>query len=222
MGNTLREGIRVVRERSVLVAILSIGIFFGMHTEGLDRLWEAYLLKNFTFPEIGTLEPVIWFGVINVGANIIQIVGTEITRRSLDTSSQLAVPRALYFLLIRYCWLRALLLSAWLVTLPLLSPFIGPFDYFVHWIEPLIRFGLISTLIPEFVLQFFSMMGQAGRLWSGGGWSHFRSGWSYRISPCSHGRRWSTLIPGVCQFFVRTIRRYRVSCSITRNLLGGT
>ena len=34
MGDTFREGIRIVRERSVLIAILSIGIFFGMHTEG--------------------------------------------------------------------------------------------------------------------------------------------------------------------------------------------
>ena len=36
MGDTFREGMRLVRERSVLVAILSIGIFFGMHTEGLE------------------------------------------------------------------------------------------------------------------------------------------------------------------------------------------
>ena len=97
MRNTFHEGLRIVRERSVLIAILSIGIFFGMHTEGLDRLWEAYLLKNFTFPEIGTLEPVIWFGVISVGSSIIQIVGTEIARRWLDTSSRLCRSTHLIF-----------------------------------------------------------------------------------------------------------------------------
>ena len=204
MGDTFREGVRVVRERSVLVAILSIGIFFGMHAEGLDRLWEAYLLKNFTFPKIGTLEPVIWFGVINVGANIIQIVGTEIARRWLDTSSRLAVPRALFLI--------NTLLVASLVAFGLVGNF--ALVIVIYWSIRLFR-SLDQTISTIWINQhvdsrvratIFSMMGQAdacGQAVGGPILGAVGRIVSLRAAMVAAG----TLLSPVLPIFLRTIRR---------------
>ncbi len=206
MRDTFREGIRVVRERSVLVAILSIGIFFGMHTEGFDRLWEAHLLKNFTFPEIGTLEPVIWFGVINVGANIIQIVGTEIARRSLDTSSRLAVPRALFLI--------NTLLVANLVAFGLVGNF--ALVIVIYWSIRLFR-SLDQTISTIWINQhvdsrvratIFSIMGQAdacGQAVGGPIFGAIGRIVSLRAAMVTAGALLSPVLP----IFMRTIRRYK-------------
>ena len=206
MRNTFREGMQVVRERSVLIAIFSIGIFFGMHTEGLDRLWEAYLLKNFTFPEIGTLEPVIWFGVISVGANIIQIVGTEIARRWLDTSSRLAVPRALFLI--------NTLLVASLVALGLVGSF--ALVIAIYWSVQLFR-SLDRTINTIWINQhadsrvratIFSMMGQAdafGQAVGGPILGAVGRIVSLRAAMVAAGVLLSPVLP----IFMRTIRRHK-------------
>ncbi|HEY3229399.1 MAG TPA: MFS transporter [Roseiflexaceae bacterium] len=95
MGQTFRSGVQAVRGRPLLITILGIGAFFGASSEAFDRLWQAHFLENFRFPELGAFEPVVWFGIINVGAMILSFVAAEVARRRVDTSSHLAVARAL-------------------------------------------------------------------------------------------------------------------------------
>ncbi|MBI1882177.1 MAG: hypothetical protein HYR94_28725 [Chloroflexi bacterium] len=77
----------MVRDRPVLLTILSIGILAGAASEGLDRLWEAHLLINFSFPTLGALKPVVWFGIINAVMIIGGLIATEIFRRRVETIS---------------------------------------------------------------------------------------------------------------------------------------
>jgi DHA3 family tetracycline resistance protein-like MFS transporter len=42
----------------------TLPVFFGMASEGFDRLWTPHMLRNFEFPSYGGLEPVVWFGVL--------------------------------------------------------------------------------------------------------------------------------------------------------------
>ncbi|MCI0398807.1 MAG: MFS transporter, partial [Chloroflexi bacterium] len=67
MAHTFSHGLQVVRTRPLLLTMLAVAAFYGLSGEGLDRLWEAHFLANFTFPAVGNLDPLIWFGVINVG-----------------------------------------------------------------------------------------------------------------------------------------------------------
>ncbi len=85
MGHTLKEGVRAMRGRPLLITILVIELFFGMTSEGFDRLWEAHFLTNIGFPVFGQLQPVVWFGLINLGAILLSLLGTEIIRRRIDT-----------------------------------------------------------------------------------------------------------------------------------------
>jgi DHA3 family tetracycline resistance protein-like MFS transporter len=95
MVNTIREGVGLARRSPVIISILAAGVIFGAFSEGFDRLWEAHFLANFTFPELWGLNPIAWFGVINVGVQLIKLVVGEIIRRKVDTNSHVSVARAL-------------------------------------------------------------------------------------------------------------------------------
>lgn len=88
MGHTFMEGLRSVRGRPVLVTILIISVFMGAYSESFDRLWEAHLLTNFTFPEWGNFQPVVWFGILSVGTGFICMGAIELFRRKLNLISQ--------------------------------------------------------------------------------------------------------------------------------------
>lgn len=88
MGDTFRDGLGVVRGRPLLMLILSIALFFGLSSEGIDRLWEAHMLENFTFPAAGDLEPVVWFGIISFATLLLGFVMTEVVRRRVDVDNE--------------------------------------------------------------------------------------------------------------------------------------
>ena len=96
MGNTFRSGICVVKGRPVLITILLIALFYGLYSEGFDRLSTAHLLMNFSFPTLGQLKPVVWFGIISAVGMLLTLGATEVVRRRVDTTYQRALIHALY------------------------------------------------------------------------------------------------------------------------------
>jgi DHA3 family tetracycline resistance protein-like MFS transporter len=98
MFRTFRESVRLVRGRTVLIAILLISAVYGLSSSGFDNLWTVYMLENLTFPVIGGFEPVIWFGLFNAVVTVLGLVGTEIVRRKIDISSQSVIVKTLMFL----------------------------------------------------------------------------------------------------------------------------
>lgn len=95
MGLTLRTGLSVVRGRPVFVSILAIGAIGGAASEAFDRLWQAHFLKHTGFPVLGDLEPIVWFGIINVSAMALSFLAVEISRRQVDAESQRGAAGAL-------------------------------------------------------------------------------------------------------------------------------
>lgn len=88
MAATFRDGLRLVRGSQVLMLILVIGLFFGLSSEGLDRLWHAHLLAHFTFPDIGRLQgPVPWFGALGVVSLLLGLIVTEAIQRRIDVEN---------------------------------------------------------------------------------------------------------------------------------------
>lgn len=98
MGDTLRRGIGLVRARPVLLALLVSSAIYGSFSEGFDRLWTPHVLENFTLPVTGSLEPVVWFGIMRGGAMVIAIAANEVARRRVDTTSHTAAARAVVLL----------------------------------------------------------------------------------------------------------------------------
>jgi DHA3 family tetracycline resistance protein-like MFS transporter len=116
---TLREGLRLVRGRPVLLTILAISAVVGLHSEGLDRLWTPHLLDNFTFPAGDQFEPVMWFGFIGAVSSVLAVGVTELVRRRLDTTHQANIVRvqaALMGVIITGIMVFALAHSFWLAV----------------------------------------------------------------------------------------------------------
>ncbi|HEX2037688.1 MAG TPA: MFS transporter [Chloroflexota bacterium] len=92
---TFKHGLTELGRRPLLGTLMGLWLVLGFSTEGLDRLWEAHLLANFRLPTIGQLNPVFWFGAINVAFMVLSVVASEIARRWVDLTDDVAVARAL-------------------------------------------------------------------------------------------------------------------------------
>ena len=102
--HTFEQGWRIVQRSPILRIIFVLTLLFGLASEGLDRFWEAYLLRNFTFPDLlafsnlelgqiglfGDTESLtvaygphvaLWFFLLNISMKLIGLIATEIVRR---------------------------------------------------------------------------------------------------------------------------------------------
>lgn len=84
MISTFQGGLRMVNRRPILYTILLIGLFYGLYSEGYDRLWTKHILENFNLPTLNGLKPVAWFGIINAVGMLLSLASTEIVRRKID------------------------------------------------------------------------------------------------------------------------------------------
>ena len=98
MGNTLRAGIRLVRLRTVLLIILLIELFYGLSSEGIDRLSTAHFLADFTFPALGQLKPVVWFAIFEIVGTLLSLAVTEIIKMRINTNNERVVIGILFLM----------------------------------------------------------------------------------------------------------------------------
>ncbi|HEX5548735.1 MAG TPA: hypothetical protein VFX24_15090, partial [Ktedonobacterales bacterium] len=93
---TLRQSGRLVRRSPILLTLLGVAAFYGMSSEGFDRLWEAHILLDVHLPPLGQLNPVLWFSIILIAAQLLSIASTELARRQVNTRNHVSVARALF------------------------------------------------------------------------------------------------------------------------------
>jgi DHA3 family tetracycline resistance protein-like MFS transporter len=85
MVKTMRDARQLVRRQPTLLILLATGFFYGLYSEGFDRLWTPHLLENLQIPWGDAVEPVVWFGLIRAVLLVISLAVTELARRRVDT-----------------------------------------------------------------------------------------------------------------------------------------
>jgi DHA3 family tetracycline resistance protein-like MFS transporter len=96
MFKTVRGARLMVRRQPLLLALLSIGLFYGVYSEGFDRLWTPHLLENFALPPwLDAIDAVVWFGVVRGVLAVTSLVATEVLRRRADTNHSASLGQAL-------------------------------------------------------------------------------------------------------------------------------
>jgi DHA3 family tetracycline resistance protein-like MFS transporter len=93
MTDTLRQGLRLVRGRPALWTILGIGLFYGLFSEGIDRLWMKFMLDTFAFPTWGGFQPVVWFGLMGMVGNLLSVLATQVVVKRVKTENPFALAR---------------------------------------------------------------------------------------------------------------------------------
>lgn len=94
--DTMGRSGRLVRGSPIVLTLLAVAAFYGMSSEGFDRLSDAHILLDIHLPGLGTLNPVLWFSAISIAAELVGIVVNEVMRRRVDTRHHVAVARSLF------------------------------------------------------------------------------------------------------------------------------
>ena len=154
LKSTLHDGAKLIRSRPTLMIFLVIALFVGLYSEGYDRLSEAHFLGNFTFPTVGNLDVVTWFGIMRVGTTLSVLGVSEIVKRRLDTENQAKLSRvlqAIYGLVVIGLLTFALtenfgiaLLATWLVDTARVVSFPLNTTWINHHIDSKVRATVLS------------------------------------------------------------------------------
>ena len=92
LGNTFRGGLAEARRSPRIGTIFLVAAIAGAASEAYDRLWEVRVLQV-GLPDAGDLDPLVWFGVINVAGLLLSVGTTEIVRRRALPEREAAVIR---------------------------------------------------------------------------------------------------------------------------------
>lgn len=189
MGATFRDGLRVVRGRRVLMLILVIGLYFGLSSEGLDRLWHAHLLAHFTFPDIWRLQgPVPWFAALGIASLLLGLVVTEAIQKRIDVDDTGRALRAQF--MINLVMIVAVVIFGVATRLPAALLAILTVQVFrgANW--PLYRAWTNKQIEPRVRATVLSMTGQVdaiGQILGGPGMGWLATAFSTRLTMVAVG-----------------------------------
>jgi DHA3 family tetracycline resistance protein-like MFS transporter len=94
MWHTFQTGLAAVRGRPRLMTILAVGLFYGLYSEGFDRLWVKHLLDNFEIPAIFGDNQVAFFAALRVAGTLLTILAVRFVEKRVDSSNSLAIGSA--------------------------------------------------------------------------------------------------------------------------------
>ena len=95
MWHTFNQGLAAVRAKPRLMSIVGVGLFYGIYSEGFDRLWVKHLLDTFELPILFGSNQVAFFAGLRVVGTVLTIFAVRFVAKRVDTSSPIAIGRAM-------------------------------------------------------------------------------------------------------------------------------
>ncbi|MBP2020900.1 DHA3 family tetracycline resistance protein-like MFS transporter [Clostridium punense] len=86
MSHTLFSSMKVIKSNKIIILILSITLFYGLSSEGYDRLYTAHFLKDTTLPTLGNLQPVTWFGIFGIIGMLLSAIVIQLVIKKFHSS----------------------------------------------------------------------------------------------------------------------------------------
>jgi len=156
MWHTFKQGMDAVRSRPRLMSVLGVGLFFGVYSEGFDRLWVKHLLDTFELPVIFGDNQVAFFAVLRIVATILTIFAVRFVGKRVDTGSPFAIGRAMLIVtglisvsLIGFALSPLLLLSLGLyLSIDVLRDIAGPLQ--TAWVNQKLNSKIRATVHSMF------------------------------------------------------------------------
>ena len=96
LRTTTARGARYVRTSPLLLLIFGIAFFAGASTESFDRLWQAHIIDDIGLPGLGSLDPVVWFGVFGAGSMLIGLAASQVLIRYVEGTDRARLTRLLF------------------------------------------------------------------------------------------------------------------------------
>jgi MFS transporter, DHA3 family, tetracycline resistance protein len=158
MWHAFNEGLKSVRARPRLITILGVGLFYGLYSEGFDRLWVKHLLDNFDIPIIFGNNQIAFFAVLRIVGSILTILAIRFVEKRIDLGNSLTIGRAM--LLVTGLIAVALIGFAISPLLPLTLGLYLVIDVLRDVHNPLNSAWVNQKLDPETRATVHSMIGQ--------------------------------------------------------------
>jgi DHA3 family tetracycline resistance protein-like MFS transporter len=114
MWHTFHQGLNAVKARPRLLSILGVGLFYGLYSEGFDRLWVKHLLDTFEIPVIFGNNQIAFFAVLRIAGSILTIFAIRFVEKRVDSGNAHAIG-------------RAMLICTGLIAIAMISFAISPF-----------------------------------------------------------------------------------------------
>jgi len=168
LRTTAMAGARFAWAAPVIVLLAGVEVFMGASSEAFDRLKEAHFLRDVGLPAVGSLDPVVWFGLFWLVGMLLNIAAIGSLIKSVERGGRQTVAYFLFgFTAIELVAMLffALTGSTWLAVAALLGVFFcrnmqGPL--YNTWLnEQITESSVRATVI--------SLTGQANAIGQAGG-----------------------------------------------------
>ncbi|MGU9281885.1 tetracycline efflux MFS transporter TetA(P) [Clostridium perfringens] len=83
MVYTFKSGLKFVKSKSILMILLAVTLFYGLSSEGYDRLSNAHFLQDTTLPKLGNLSSATWFGIFGILGMILSFIVMHFMAKNL-------------------------------------------------------------------------------------------------------------------------------------------
>ena len=83
MVYTFKSGQKFVKRKSIIMILLAVTLFYGLSSEGYDRLSNAHFLQDTTLPKLGNLSSVTWFGIFGILGMILSFIVMHFMAKNL-------------------------------------------------------------------------------------------------------------------------------------------
>ncbi len=168
LRTTAMAGARFAWAAPVIVLLAGVEVFMGASSEAFDRLKEAHFLRDVGLPAVGSLDPVVWFGLFWLVGMLLNIAAIGSLIKSVERGGRKTVAYFLFgFTAIELVAMLffALTGSTWLAIAALLGVFFcrnmqGPL--YDTWLNEQITDSSVRATV-------ISLTGQANAIGQAGG-----------------------------------------------------
>lgn len=168
LRTTAATGARYAWAAPVILLLVGVELFMGMSAEAFDRLKEAHLLRNVGLPAVGSLDPVVWFGIFWLVGLLLGFLATGWLIKRFERHGRRLVTSALFTLTAMEMvamLVFALTGSTWLAIAALLGVFFArdlANPLYTIWLNEQIRDSSVRATV-------LSISGQANAIGQAGG-----------------------------------------------------
>ena len=96
MVYTFKSGLKIVKSKSIIMILLAVTLFYGLSSEGYDRLSNAHFLQDTTLPKLGNLSSVTWFGIFGILGMILSFIVMHFMAKNLKNEDNRKNGKLLY------------------------------------------------------------------------------------------------------------------------------
>ena len=83
MVYTFKSGLKIVKSKSIIMILLAVTLFYGLSSEGYDRLSNMHFLQDTMLPKLGNLSSVTWFGIFGILGMILSFIVMHFMAKNL-------------------------------------------------------------------------------------------------------------------------------------------